>query len=200
MISKSQNQGAIHHEAVNQPIPANSEVVDPLDPELNTAGAGKTTRAEWIAYSSLVEQLNSRFTTEQIAEVSRAYTMARDAHATPTRSSGEPYITHPIAVASIVFSMKLDHYSVMAALLHDVLEDTPVSREDMVEAFGEDVTHIVDGVSKLNHLKFRSKQEAQAESFRKMLLAMVTDIRVIMIKLADRLHNMRTIGLSLIHI
>ncbi len=194
MISKSQNQGAIHHEAVNQPIPANSGIVDPLDPELNPTGAGKTTRAEWIAYSSLVEQLNSRFTTEQIAEVSRAYTMARDAHATQTRSSGEPYITHPIAVASIVFSMKLDHYSIMAALLHDVLEDTPVSREDMVEAFGEDVTHIVDGVSKLNHLKFRSKQEAQAESFRKMLLAMVTDIRVIMIKLADRLHNMRTIG------
>ena len=155
---------------------------------------GKTTRIEWLAYSGLLEQLNYRFTTEQIAEVSRAYTMARDAHATQTRSSGEPYITHPIAVASIVFSMKLDHYSIMAALLHDVLEDTPVTREDMVTAFGEEVTHIVDGVSKLNHIKFRSKQEAQAESFRKMLLAMVTDIRVIMIKLADRLHNMRTIG------
>jgi len=90
--------------------------------------------------------------------------------------------------------MKLDHHSIMAALLHDVLEDTQVSREDMVEAFGEEVTHIVDGVSKLSHLRFRSKQEAQAESFRKMLLAMVTDIRVIMIKLADRLHNMRTLG------
>jgi len=78
--------------------------------------------------------------------------------------SGEPYITHPIAVASIVYSMKLDHHSIMAALLHDVLEDTQVSREDMVEAFGEEVTHIVDGVSKLSHLRFRSKQEAQAES------------------------------------
>lgn len=194
MSSESQNQGAINHEAVNQPIAANSIANYPVIPELADTPVGKTTRIEWLAYSNLVEQLNSRFTTEQIAEVSRAYTMARDAHAAQTRSSGEPYITHPIAVASIVFSMKLDHYSIMAALLHDVLEDTPVSREDMVEAFGEEVTHIVDGVSKLNHLEFRSKQEAQAESFRKMLLAMVTDIRVIMIKLADRLHNMRTIG------
>ncbi|NND92397.1 MAG: bifunctional (p)ppGpp synthetase/guanosine-3',5'-bis(diphosphate) 3'-pyrophosphohydrolase [Granulosicoccus sp.] len=137
--------------------------------------------------------MSSRFSTEQIAEVAKAYTLARDAHTGQTRSSGEPYITHPLAVASIVFSMKLDHYSVMAALLHDVLEDTPVSRENLVAAFGEEVTHIVDGVSKLNHLEFRSKREAQAESFRKMLLAMVTDIRVIIIKLADRLHNMRTI-------
>lgn len=153
-----------------------------------------TSSLEWQAYSGLLEQMSSRFKSEQIADVSRAYTLARDAHAGQTRSSGEPYITHPVAVAGIVFSMKLDHHSVMAALMHDVLEDTPVSREDLVDAFGEEVTHIVDGVSKLNHLKFRSKQEAQAESFRKMLLAMVTDIRVIMIKLADRLHNMRTIG------
>lgn len=149
---------------------------------------------ELRAYATLLEQLKTRFTSEQLAEVSKAFVMARDAHAGQKRSSGEPYITHPIAVASIVFSMKLDHKSVMAALMHDVLEDTPVSRETMVLTFGEEVTHIVDGVSKLSHLKFRSKAEAQAESFRKMLLAMVTDIRVIMIKLADRLHNMRTIG------
>lgn len=163
-------------------------------PADDSLSSGITTRVEWIAYSNLLEQLRTRFTTEQIAEVTRAYVMARDAHAGQTRSSGEPYITHPIAVAAVVYSMKLDHHSIMAALLHDVLEDTPVSREDMVEAFGEEVTHIVDGVSKLNHLEFRSKQEAQANSFRKMLLAMVTDIRVIMIKLADRVHNMRTIG------
>lgn len=149
---------------------------------------------EGRAYSALVEQMSSRYTTEQIAEVSRAYILARDAHSEQKRSSGEPYIVHPIAVASIVFEMQLDHHAVMAALMHDVLEDTPVSRATLVEAFGEEVTHIVDGVSKLNHLKFRSKKEAQAESFRKMLLAMVTDIRVIIIKLADRLHNMRTIG------
>ncbi|MFK7853190.1 MAG: bifunctional (p)ppGpp synthetase/guanosine-3',5'-bis(diphosphate) 3'-pyrophosphohydrolase [Granulosicoccus sp.] len=158
------------------------------------ASGPSTDSLEWQAYSALLESLSARFSTEQIAEVSRAYVLARDAHAGQTRSSGEPYITHPIAVATIVYWMQLDHYSVMAALLHDVLEDTPVSRADLVESFGEELTHIVDGVSKLNHLKFRSKEEAQAESFRKMLLAMVTDIRVIMIKLADRLHNMRTIG------
>jgi len=160
----------------------------------NQTSSVSTDSLEWQAYSGLLEQLNARFSTEQIAEISRAYALARDAHAGQIRSSGEPYITHPVAVAGIVFAMKLDHYSVMAALMHDVLEDTPVSRDDLVNAFGEEVTHIVDGVSKLNHLKFRSKEEAQAESFRKMLMAMVSDIRVIMIKLADRLHNMRTIG------
>lgn len=146
------------------------------------------------AYSALQDKLGSRFTSEQLADVSRAFVLARDAHSTQVRQSGDPYITHPIAVAGIVFDMGLDHSSVMAALMHDVLEDTPVTRDTLVHAFGEEVTHIVDGVSKLNHLKYRSKEEAQAESFVKMLLAMVTDIRVVMIKLGDRLHNMRTIG------
>lgn len=168
------------------PIPSSS-----ADGSVAVVSDGKQ---EGRAYSALVEQMGSRYTTEQIAEVSRAYTLARDAHSGQKRSSGEPYIVHPIAVAGIVYDMQMDHYAVMAALMHDVLEDTPVSRETLVEAFGEEVTHIVDGVSKLSHLKFRSKREAQAESFRKMLLAMVTDIRVIIIKLADRLHNMRTIG------
>ena len=149
---------------------------------------------ELQAYSALQEKLKSRFSTEQLTDVSRAFVLARQAHSGQTRSSGEPYITHPVAVAGIVFDMGLDYMSVMAALMHDVLEDTPVSRNDLVKAFGEELTHIVDGVSKLNHLKFRTKAEAQAQSFMKMLLAMVTDIRVIMIKLGDRLHNMRTIG------
>ncbi len=146
------------------------------------------------AYSALQDKLSNRFTSEQLADVSRAFVLARDAHSAQVRQSGDPYITHPIAVAGIVFDMGLDHSSVMAALMHDVLEDTPVTRDALVDAFGEEVTHIVDGVSKLSHLKFRSKEEAQAESFVKMLLAMVTDIRVVMIKLGDRLHNMRTIG------
>lgn len=149
---------------------------------------------ELQAYSALQDKLVTRFNSEQLADVSRAFVLARDAHSEQRRSSGEPYITHPVAVAGIVFDMGLDHFSVMAALMHDVLEDTPVSREDLVAAFGEEVTHIVDGVSKLNHLKFRSKAEAQAQSFMKMLLAMVSDLRVIMIKLGDRVHNMRTIG------
>lgn len=152
-----------------------------------------TTPVEWQAYSALQDRLQTRFNTEQVNEVSRAYVVARDAHEGQTRSSGEPYITHPIAVAAIVFDMGLDHYSVMAALMHDVLEDTRVSQDELASLFTEELAKIVDGLSKLNHLKFRSKAEAQAESFRKMMLAMANDIRVILIKLADRLHNMRTI-------
>lgn len=163
-------------------------------PSQSPSQSTNETPIELLCYSALLDQMGTRFSSEQIADVSRAFVLARDAHTGQTRSSGEPYITHPVAVASIVFDMELDHLSVMAALMHDVLEDTPVSRKTLESAFGEEVTHIVDGVSKLSHLKFRSKEEAQAESFRKMLLAMVTDIRVIMIKLADRLHNMRTIG------
>ncbi len=148
---------------------------------------------ETPSFSSLLERLRTRFSTEQLSLIQRAYALARDAHDGQTRKSGEPYITHPIAVAGIVFDMRLDHRSVMAALLHDVLEDTYVQRHTLVTAFGEEVASIVDGLSKLHQLDYRSKEEAQAESFRKMLLAMVRDLRVILIKLADRLHNMRTI-------
>ncbi|MEE9333589.1 MAG: bifunctional (p)ppGpp synthetase/guanosine-3',5'-bis(diphosphate) 3'-pyrophosphohydrolase [Granulosicoccaceae bacterium] len=150
-------------------------------------------KPELVAYSVLLDEMKSRFNSEQIAEVTQAYTFARDAHEGQTRSSGEPYITHPIAVARIALEMQLDHYSVMSALLHDVLEDTRATREELVNAFSDEVATIVDGLSKLNYLEFKTKEEAQAESFRKMLLAMVTDLRVILIKLADRLHNMRTI-------
>ena len=169
-----------------------STVLPEARPDMSLTDTGVP--VELQAYSALQEKLKSRFSTEQLTDVSRAFVLAREAHSGQTRSSGEPYITHPVAVAGIVFDMGLDYMSVMAALMHDVLEDTPVSRDDLVNAFGEEVTHIVDGVSKLNHLKFRTKAEAQAQSFMKMLLAMVTDIRVIMIKLGDRLHNMRTIG------
>jgi len=147
-----------------------------------------------VALDKLLGRVRSKFSEEELGLVEAAYRVAADAHASQTRSSGEPYITHPIAVAHIVLDMQLDSLSVMAALLHDVLEDTKTSREDLVESFGDEVASIVDGLSKLNYLEFKSKEEAQAESFRKMLLAMVSDIRVILIKLADRLHNMRTIG------
>ena len=131
---------------------------------------------------------------EQIELVKRAFVIARDAHEGQFRSSGEPYITHPVAVAAIIAEMRLDHEAVMAALLHDVIEDTPYTEEQLTEEFGQSVAEIVDGVSKLDKLKFRTRQEAQAESFRKMILAMTKDIRVVLIKLADRTHNMRTLG------
>lgn len=147
-----------------------------------------------VAFEKLLERVTATFASEEVELVKAAYKVAFDAHASQTRSSGEPYITHPISVAHIVLDMQLDYQSVMAALLHDVLEDTSTSRGDLVSAFGDEIANIVDGLSKLNYLEFKSKEEAQAESFRKMLLAMVSDIRVILIKLADRLHNMRTIG------
>ena len=151
-------------------------------------------RPELAAFAELLERVRGRFASAQVHEISRAFALARDAHEGQTRSSGEPYITHPIAVAGIVLDMQLDHVSVMGALLHDVLEDTDVGRGELVAAFGEELAHVVDGLSKLTNLPTRTKAEVQAESFRKMLLAMVSDIRVILIKLADRLHNMRTIG------
>ncbi len=131
---------------------------------------------------------------EQVEYIQAAYVLARDAHDGQSRSSGDPYITHPVAVAGILADMDLDYETVMAALLHDVIEDTHYSKEDLSLAFGETVAELVEGVSKLDKLQFSSKQEAQAENFRKMLMAMVQDIRVILIKLADRTHNMRTLG------
>jgi guanosine-3',5'-bis(diphosphate) 3'-pyrophosphohydrolase len=131
---------------------------------------------------------------EQIKRLKQAYLVARDAHEGQTRSSGEPYITHPVAVACILAEMRLDYETLMAALLHDVIEDTPATYQDMEQLFGKSVAELVEGVSKLDKLKFQDKKEAQAENFRKMIMAMVQDIRVVLIKLADRTHNMRTLG------
>ncbi|MGX2969483.1 bifunctional GTP diphosphokinase/guanosine-3',5'-bis pyrophosphate 3'-pyrophosphohydrolase [Ursidibacter sp. B-7004-1] len=146
----------------------------------------------------LFEPLNSiiqgYLPAEQIERVKRAFVVARDAHEGQFRSSGEPYITHPVAVACIIAEMKLDHEAVIAALLHDVIEDTPYTEEQLAEEFGASVAEIVQGVSKLDKLKFRTRQEAQVENFRKMILAMTKDVRVVLIKLADRTHNMQTLG------
>lgn len=130
----------------------------------------------------------------QVDLLKDAYIVARDAHDGQMRSSGDPYITHPVAVALNLAKMHLDHETLMAALLHDVIEDTPVTKDELAELFGHTVAELVEGVSKLDKLKFENKEEMQAENFRKMVLAMVQDIRVILIKLADRTHNMRTLG------
>ncbi|MDO4698481.1 MAG: bifunctional GTP diphosphokinase/guanosine-3',5'-bis pyrophosphate 3'-pyrophosphohydrolase [Pasteurellaceae bacterium] len=132
--------------------------------------------------------------TEQIDLVKRAFLVAQDAHEGQFRSSGEPYITHPVAVACIIAKMQLDHEAVMAALLHDVIEDTPYTQAQLAAEFGQATAEIVQGVSKLDKLKFRTRQEAEAENFRKMILAMTKDVRVVLIKLADRTHNMQTLG------
>jgi len=129
----------------------------------------------------------------QVEEIYSAYLVGAEAHDGQVRVSGEPYISHPVAVARILAEMRMDSKSIVAAILHDVIEDTPTLKEHLAEQFGEEVAELVDGVSKLTQIDFRSKAEAQAENFRKMMLAMVKDIRVIIIKLADRLHNMRTL-------
>jgi RelA/SpoT family (p)ppGpp synthetase len=140
----------------------------------------------------LLDQLNTYMPAEQVAEVVRAYEFGAKAHEGQTRMSGEPYISHPIAVAQILADMHLDWQAIVAAILHDVVEDTSISISGLSAEFGAEVAALVDGVSKLDQIQFHSRAEAQAESFRKMLLAMVEDIRVILVKLADRLHNMRT--------
>lgn len=150
-------------------------------------------------FQSLLAPYLSYLSCEQIEEVYHAYTIGADAHKAQTRKSGEPYISHPLEVARIITEIKLDHQSIIAAILHDVLEDTDVTKAGIIAEFGKEVAEIVDGVTKLDKIHFRSKEEAQAESFRKMIMAMATDIRVILIKLADRLHNMRTLGSLALH-
>jgi len=131
---------------------------------------------------------------DQVERVRDAAEFGAVAHQGQKRLSGEPYIAHPVAAAEILADLHLDADTLVGAILHDVIEDTPIAKEDIAARFGRDVAEIVDGVTKLDQIKFKSREEAQAESFRKMLLAMVRDLRVIMVKLADRTHNMRTIG------
>jgi GTP pyrophosphokinase len=147
-----------------------------------------------LLISDLCHFLETYLTTEQVSEVYRAYLFGAEAHEGQNRLSGEPYIYHPVAVARILAGMRMDHKCLMAAILHDVIEDTPTAKAQLEQEFGPEIAELVDGVSKLTQIKFRSRAEAQAENFRKMMLAMTKDIRVIMIKLADRLHNMRTLG------
>ncbi len=142
---------------------------------------------------ALCHRLDEYLTPTQVAAVRRAYEFSEQAHLGQFRRNGDPYVTHPLAVAHILCDMHMDHESLMAAMLHDVIEDTIVSKEELCEQFGEEVTKLVDGVTKLTQVHFNSKAEAQAENFRKMIMAMTQDVRVIVVKLADRLHNMRTL-------
>lgn len=154
---------------------------------------GPPNRSAIHGFDALAERLAAYMDAEQLDMVRAAYALADAAHAGQRRKSGEDYITHPVAVASILSDLRLDWETLCAAILHDALEDTPLSRGEIADRFGETVADLVDGVTKLDRLRFSNRQEAAAESFRKMLLAMARDLRVILIKLADRLHNMRTL-------
>jgi GTP pyrophosphokinase len=166
------------------------EVATPTAPVTDSSGGESTPDP----VSNLRALLESYLEPEQIARVQRAYLFGAQAHQGQKRLTGEPYIHHPLAVAHTMAEMRMDADSIIAGILHDVIEDTPTAKEQLAREFGQDVAELVDGVSKLTHLTFESVAEAQAENFRKMMLAMVNDLRVIMVKLADRLHNMRTLG------
>ena len=145
------------------------------------------------AIDTLADRLSTYLGPDQVNLVRRAYFYAEQAHDGQRRRSGEAYVTHPLAVANILADMHMDHQSLMAAMLHDVIEDTGIPKEALTAQFGETVAELVDGVSKLTQMDFQTKAEAQAENFQKMAMAMARDIRVILVKLADRLHNMRTL-------
>jgi len=163
-----------------------------IDPVARSLTPGADANDPGAVFDNLCAVLETYLDHTQIARIRRAHLFSADAHRGQHRLSGEPYINHPLAVARILASLRFDAESIMAAILHDVIEDTPTAKEQIAENFGAEVAELVDGVSKLTQIEFGSRQEAQAENFRKMFLAMVQDIRVIIIKLADRLHNMRT--------
>ena len=142
----------------------------------------------------LRDLLNTYLDPENVAIVLRAYDLGESAHRGQVRKTGEPYILHPVAVAQILANMRMDHVSIAAAILHDTIEDTDLGWQDIEQGFGSEIADLVEGVTKLDKMKFRTRVEADAESFRKLMLAMSRDLRVIFIKLADRLHNMRTLG------
>ena len=146
-----------------------------------------------LDFGRLKAKLETYLKPEDIGLIEAAYHFSADAHHGQFRSSGDPYISHPVAVADIISDWRLDSQALIAALLHDVMEDTHISKQEIAERFGKVSAELVDGLSKLDKVEFRSRKEAQAENFRKMLLAMANDLRVILIKLADRLHNMRTL-------
>ena len=145
-------------------------------------------------YDLLLESIRETGASFNLEVIEKAYRFASHAHREQMRKSGEMYITHPLAVARIARSLKLDQASIVAAILHDTVEDTDVTLQCIESEFGEEVMCIVDGLTKISKIKFRSSQEKLAENFRKMILAMAKDLRVILIKLCDRLHNMRTIS------
>ena len=152
-----------------------------------------------VLYDKLITTIREYHPSTDLSMVEKAYKLARDAHKDQKRKSGEPYIIHPLAVAEVLAELGFDAHSVAAGLLHDTVEDTKVTLEEVDAEFGEQVADIVDGVTKISMMTFDSKEEQQAENIRKMILAMSHDIRVPIVKLADRVHNMRTLDFQKAH-
>ena len=153
----------------------------------------QTTFDKSKALAEFMEYIHTYLTDDECDQVLKAFELADKAHEGQFRASGEPYIMHPLAVADILAHLQIDHITLMAALMHDVVEDTSYSKEDLEEMFGSEVAFLVDGVTKLNQFQYETKEDRQMENYRKMILAMAKDVRVVVIKLGDRLHNMRTL-------
>jgi len=181
-------------EAQGQPVDRASDAVKKPLPAPNTA---KSKCCDPASLEERVEKLlalvQKNRTSEDVGLIRRAWEFTKSHHDGQMRASGEPYIIHPLEVAEVLAEMRLDSTAIAAGLLHDSVEDTPATNEEIGEKFGEQVAHIVDGVTKIDKIQFANREDRQAENVRKMLLAMVTDVRVVLIKLADRLHNMRTL-------
>ena len=159
-------------------------------PAVSSVAAANAAAASFAALTASLDYLDPA----GVEQVRLAYRFADEAHLGQLRNSGEPYITHPIAVAAQCATWKLDAQALMAALLHDAMEDCGITKAELIDRFGAPVAELVDGLTKLDKLHFNTREENQAESFRKMLLAMARDVRVILIKLADRTHNRRTLS------
>ena len=162
----------------------------PVTRDVPVLGPDEATASSFAVLAAKLDYLNSG----DIKRVREAYRFADEVHLGQFRASGEPYITHPISVAALCAEWKLDAQAIMAALMHDAMEDCGIGKAELIERFGAPTADLVDGLTKLDRLRFSTREESQAESFRKMLLAMTRDVRVILIKLADRLHNMRTMN------
>lgn len=180
--------------ASDRPASRNTDSTLKSDTNAAQSASAASHNAGVASVTHLINTLSEYLTPSEMKKVKEAYRFSDEMHLGQIRKSGEPYISHPIAVAEICAEWKLDAQAIMAALLHDVMEDQDVKKDELIERFGAPVATLVDGLSKLDKIEFQSQIEAQAENFRKMLLAMARDVRVILVKLADRLHNMRTLG------
>ena len=180
------------HQAVSNPPEVATVAATALPANAPEGALPSEVRPEIITWEKLVEAIQASGKAYNMEMIQKAYDLANNAHKGVCRRSGEPYICHPLAVARLVLDLGMDSESIAAALLHDVVEDTPTTLEDLTAAFGEEVALLVDGVTKLTKIQFSNIEELQAENLRKMLLAMSRDVRVMIIKLCDRLHNMRT--------
>jgi GTP diphosphokinase / guanosine-3',5'-bis(diphosphate) 3'-diphosphatase len=182
---------------VRQPIPAEEAAVPRVQtgqaPSIKGGGSKPAARPIGERFEALLRQVQANRPTEDISLIRKAWEFCVSHHEGQKRASGEPYIIHPLEVAEVLAEMKLDATAIAAALLHDAVEDTPATSQEIAERFGDQVAHIVEGVTKIDKIQFANREDRQAENVRKMLLAMVSDVRVVLIKLADRLHNMRTL-------